>query len=147
MPSNTVTTYATVGNREDLIDKVFMISPTDTPFVSAISQTGATAIYHEWQTDALTSPANVALVEGADASYTAEAPTVRLGNYSQIVGDSFSVSNDLPPANRASRNLVKFVFGEDEHEEALFGRANHWLSEGSRGRYAGQGTVQEARVQ
>ncbi|ONO22309.1 hypothetical protein A8D71_39065 [Burkholderia cenocepacia] len=55
--------------------------------------------------------------------------------------------DDLPPANRASRNLVKFVFGEDEHEEALFGRANHWLSEGSRGRYAGQGTVQEARVQ
>ncbi|WP_077232891.1 glycoside hydrolase family 99-like domain-containing protein [Burkholderia cenocepacia] len=57
------------------------------------------------------------------------------------------VDSDLPPANRASRNLVKFVFGEDEHEEALFGRANHWLSEGSRGRYAGQGTVQEARVQ
>ncbi|ONO97784.1 hypothetical protein A8D76_30345 [Burkholderia cenocepacia] len=57
------------------------------------------------------------------------------------------VADDLPPANRASRNLVKFVFGEDEHEEALFGRANHWLSEGSRGRYAGQGTVQEARVQ
>ncbi|ONJ17306.1 hypothetical protein A8D82_28460 [Burkholderia cenocepacia] len=56
-------------------------------------------------------------------------------------------AGDLPPANRASRNLVKFVFGEDEHEEALFGRANHWLSEGSRGRYAGQGTVQEARVQ
>ncbi|WP_375167765.1 hypothetical protein [Burkholderia pyrrocinia] len=27
---------------------------------------------------------------------------------------------DLPPANRASRNLVKFVFGEDEHEEALY---------------------------
>jgi len=29
-------------------------------------------------------------------------------------------SCDLPPANRASRSLVKFVFGEeDEHEEAL----------------------------
>ncbi|ONZ63796.1 hypothetical protein A8F43_27515 [Burkholderia cenocepacia] len=55
---------------------------------------------------------------------------------------------DLPPANRASRSLVKFVFGEeDEHEEALYGTANHRVSEGSRGRYAGQGTVQEARVQ
>ncbi|WP_208454994.1 hypothetical protein, partial [Burkholderia vietnamiensis] len=33
---------------------------------------------------------------------------------------------DLPPANRASRSLVKFVFGEeDEHEEALYGTANH----------------------
>ncbi|MBU9212028.1 hypothetical protein, partial [Burkholderia multivorans] len=42
---------------------------------------------------------------------------------------------DLPPANRASRSLVKFVFGEeDEHEEALYGTANHRVSEGSRGR-------------
>ncbi|KOT22357.1 serine carboxypeptidase family protein [Burkholderia mallei] len=56
--------------------------------------------------------------------------------------------SDLPPTNRASRSLVKFVFGEeDEHEEALYGTANHRVSEGSRGRYAGQGTVQEAWVQ
>ncbi|AWU98430.1 hypothetical protein DM992_01770 [Burkholderia sp. JP2-270] len=39
---------------------------------------------------------------------------------------------DLPPTNRASRSLVKFVFGEeDEHEEALYGTANHRVSEGS----------------
>jgi DNA-binding transcriptional LysR family regulator len=37
-----------------------------------------------------------------------------------------------PPANRASRSLVKFVFGEEnEHEEALYGTANHQVSEGS----------------
>ncbi|MBM5650082.1 alkyl hydroperoxide reductase, partial [Burkholderia pseudomallei] len=42
---------------------------------------------------------------------------------------------DLPPTNRASRSLVKFAFGEeDEHEEALYGTANHRVSEGSRGR-------------
>ncbi|WP_218780468.1 hypothetical protein, partial [Burkholderia mallei] len=41
--------------------------------------------------------------------------------------------DDLPPTNRASRSLVKFVFGEeDEHEEALYGTANHRVSEGSR---------------
>ncbi|KOT01537.1 putative alkyl hydroperoxide reductase, subunit F [Burkholderia mallei] len=58
------------------------------------------------------------------------------------------IRSDLPPTNRASRSLVKFVFGEeDEHEEALYGTANHRVSEGSRGRYAGQGTVQEAWVQ
>ncbi|RXS79602.1 alkyl hydroperoxide reductase [Burkholderia pseudomallei] len=60
----------------------------------------------------------------------------------------FRAQGDLPPTNRASRSLVKFVFGEeDEHEEALYGTANHRVSEGSRGRYAGQGTVQEAWVQ
>ncbi|WP_322881668.1 hypothetical protein [Pandoraea sputorum] len=37
-----------------------------------------------------------------------------------------------PHANRASRSLVKFLFGEeDEHEEAIYGTANHRVSEGS----------------
>ncbi|WP_404842128.1 Arm DNA-binding domain-containing protein [Burkholderia contaminans] len=56
--------------------------------------------------------------------------------------------NDLVPAHRDSRSLVKLAFGEEyEHDEALYGTANHRVSEGSRGRHAGQGTVQEARVQ
>lgn len=56
--------------------------------------------------------------------------------------------NERFPSNRVKRSLVKFVFGEkDEHEEALYGTANHRVSEGSIGRYAGQGTVQEARIQ
>ncbi|WP_230938997.1 hypothetical protein, partial [Burkholderia vietnamiensis] len=42
-----------------------------------------------------------------------------------VFTDTFCVV-DLPPANRAGRSLVKFVFGEeDEHEEALYGTANH----------------------
>jgi putative transposase len=49
---------------------------------------------------------------------------------------------DLP--HSASRSLVKFVFREeDEHEESLYGTANHRVSEGSRGRHASQGTVQK----
>ncbi|MFG6808835.1 hypothetical protein ACGYYZ_31145, partial [Burkholderia pseudomallei] len=40
-----------------------------------------------------------------------------------------SDDGDLPPTNRASRSLVKFVFGEeDEHEEALYGTTNHQVS-------------------
>ncbi|MBU9360765.1 hypothetical protein KTE52_31060, partial [Burkholderia multivorans] len=52
----------------------------------------------------------------------------------QVRTESHNYGRDLPPANRASRSLVKFVFGEeDEHEEALYGTANHRVSEGSRG--------------
>lgn len=55
------------------------------------------------------------------------------------MGDS-----ELPPTNRASQNLVQLVFGEEDgHEEALYGRANHRVSVGGRGRHAGQGSVQE----
>ncbi|WP_235366442.1 hypothetical protein, partial [Burkholderia pseudomallei] len=54
-------------------------------------------------------------------------PVIRYLALVEIVGepasDVFPV--DLPPTNRASRSLVKFVFGEeDEHEEALYGTAN-----------------------
>ncbi|UXZ90575.1 hypothetical protein NUJ27_28390 [Burkholderia cenocepacia] len=80
--------------------------------------------------------------------WDAEVYAIATGARKQIVTIGECVRIDLPPANRASRSLVKFVFGEeDEHEEALYGTANHRVSEGSRGRYAGQGTVQEARVQ
>ncbi|WP_220702036.1 hypothetical protein, partial [Burkholderia mallei] len=60
--------------------------------------------------------------------------TIRFdGQSSSIMSQGFCLV-DLPPTNRASRSLVKFVFGEeDEHEEALYGTANHRVSEGSRG--------------
>jgi hypothetical protein len=102
MPANTVTTYSTVGNREDLIDKVFMISPSDTPFTSAIEKVDADAVLHEWQTDALRAPnATNAAVEGADATYVAQNPTVRLGNRCQIVQDTFSVSGTQEAVKKA----------------------------------------------
>ena len=107
MPANAVVTYTTVGNREDLIDKVFMISPSDTPFTSAIAKTGADGVYHEWQTDALRAPtANNAKVEGADATYGAQTPTVRIGNRTQIVGDTFSVSNTQEAVKKAGPKEV-----------------------------------------
>jgi len=107
MPANTLTTYGVVGNREDLIDKVFMISPSDTPFTSAIAKTNAEAVYHEWQTDALRAPnAQNAAVEGADASYAAQTPTSRIGNRTQIIQDTFSVSNTQDAVRKAGPKEV-----------------------------------------
>lgn len=107
MPANTLTTYAVVGNREDLIDKVFMISPSDTPFTSSIAKTNAEAVYHEWQTDSLRAPnAGNAAVEGADASYAAQTPTSRIGNRTQIVQDTFSVSNTQDAVRKAGPKEV-----------------------------------------
>lgn len=102
MPANTLTTYTVVGNREDLIDKVFMISPSDTPFTSAIAKVDADAVFHEWQTDSLRAPnGSNAAVEGADASFAAQTPTVRLGNRTQIVEDTFSVSGTQEAVKKA----------------------------------------------
>ena len=50
-PTNTFDTYDSVGEREDLSDVIYSISPTDTPFISSAAKTKATAVLHEWQTD------------------------------------------------------------------------------------------------
>jgi len=81
----TYKTYESVGNREDLTDVIYNISPTDTPFMSSVGKTNATAVYHEWQTDSLADATTAnAVVEGADATSATLAPTTRVGNRTQI---------------------------------------------------------------
>jgi hypothetical protein len=107
MPNNTLTTYGVVGNREDLSEKVFMITPSDTPFTSSIAKTSADGVYHEWQTDSLRAPnGQNAAVEGADATYAAQSPTVRIGNRTQIIKDTFSVSNTQEAVKKAGPKEV-----------------------------------------
>lgn len=84
-PTNTYSSYDAVGNREDLADIIYDISPTDTPFMNGIAKTTATATYHEWQTDSLAAAsATNAVIEGDDATTDAATATTRLGNYTQI---------------------------------------------------------------
>ena len=55
-----------VSQREDLANFISMITRDETPFMSSIGKTKATAIFHEWQTDELTAPGDSRLVEGTD---------------------------------------------------------------------------------
>jgi len=104
----TFTRYDAVGAREDLSDVIYNISPQDTPIMSSIGKTKATAVYHEWQTDSLAS-ANTsnALVEGADATAATLSPTSRIGNYTQIVGKTIQVSGTLEAVDKAGRKSEK----------------------------------------
>lgn len=84
-PADTFSSYDAIGNREDLADIIYDISPTDTPFMNGIVKNTATATLHEWQTDSLaTASATNAVIEGDDATTDAGTPTTRLGNYTQI---------------------------------------------------------------
>jgi hypothetical protein len=84
-PTDTFSSYDAIGNREDLADIIYDISPTDTPFMSGIPKNSATATYHEWQTDALAAAsATNAVIEGDDATTDASTATARVGNYTQI---------------------------------------------------------------
>ena len=100
--------YSAVGAREDLSNVIYNIAPTDTPIMSSIGKTKATGVYHEWQTDSLAAATTSnALIEGASASEATLSPTVRLGNYTQIVGKTVMISGTLEAVDKAGRKSEK----------------------------------------
>jgi hypothetical protein len=104
----TFTAHTAIGQREDLTDIIYDISPTETPFMSSIGKTKATAVYHEWQTDSLAAATTGnAAIEGADATSATLSPTVRLGNYAQIIQKTVQVSGTLDAVNKAGRKSEK----------------------------------------
>lgn len=94
---------AGVSEREDLTNLISMISREDTPFLSSIGKTKAKAILHEWQTDELRAPATNVRAEGVDFDDITESTQfrTRLGNYTQIFGDTLSVSNTKQHVDQA----------------------------------------------
>lgn len=104
----TYQTYTAIGQKEDLSDVIYNISPTDTPFMSSVGKTKATATYHEWQTDSLASVnlSNYA-VEGATASDATMSPTTRAGNRTQISQKTVKVSGTLEAVDKAGRKSEK----------------------------------------
>src|SRR6185312_2112662 len=83
--ANTYLTFSAIGNREDLVDEIYMISPTDTPFQAAIGKVKARAVLHEWLPDSLAAAAANAQLEGDDIqSFAAVTPPSRASNRCQI---------------------------------------------------------------
>jgi hypothetical protein len=104
LPANTLSTFTEVGNREDLSDMIYRIDPTDTPFMSGAEKDKATAVNHEWQTQALAPAAANAQLEGDDPTSGATTPTVRLGNVCQISYKVAQVSGTAQAVDHAGRD-------------------------------------------
>lgn len=75
---------ATGGNREDLSDVLFDVSPTETPVLTACKKLKSTATGHDWLTDELEDAADNAHVEGDNAAPAKAASRQRLANFTQI---------------------------------------------------------------
>ena len=103
VPTNTVTTVSAIGNREDLADIIYDISPTDTPFLSDMAKNRASAVYHEWQTDALDPAGANRQIEGDDTTANTFSATTRVGNYLQISSKAISVSGTQRAVDSAGR--------------------------------------------
>ncbi|MGD9725266.1 MAG: DUF5309 domain-containing protein [Nitrospiraceae bacterium] len=102
--ANTYETYDAVGNREELADKIYQITPEETPFLSLIGRKSVASTHPEWQTDALASPdLDNNQPEGNDWSYGAIVPTVRVGNYTQISDKRIIISRTQDKTSKAGR--------------------------------------------
>jgi len=103
--TGTYSVYDAAGLREDLSDIIYSISPTETPFMSGIGKEKATAVLHEWQTDALASAvATNAQIEGDEIGFSAPTATSRVNNRTQISRKSVIVSGTLDSVSKAGRN-------------------------------------------
>jgi len=96
-------TYDQVGIREDLSDTIWDVSPEEVPFSSNCAHTGVDNTKFEWQTDSLDAVQDDTAVEGADATFAAATPTVRLQNYTEINEKTAQTSGTLEATDRAGR--------------------------------------------
>lgn len=104
VPTNLYQRDSLRGAREDLIEKIFQVSPTETPISSGAKKVTATSVLHEWQRDALAAAnANNAAIDGDDATLQAQVPTERVGNHCQIFTKVIGVSRRAQIVKKAGR--------------------------------------------
>lgn len=103
-PTDTFSSYDAVGNREDLSDIIYDVSPTETPFLSKIAKVKSESTKHEWQTDSLASASSTNFViEGDDATTDASTATTRLYNYTAISDKVARVTGTQEGVKKAGR--------------------------------------------
>jgi hypothetical protein len=104
VPTNTIQAVGRIGNREDLSDIIYNISPTDVPFVSAIKRGTAEATFVEWQTDTLVAAnADNFTIQGDDLSNESRPNTTRVGTYTQIFKKVVGTSTTQQAVKAAGR--------------------------------------------
>ena len=101
------------GLREDLLDVIVNISPTETPMLSGFKKSKASGTLHEWTTDTLGTAADNTVVEGADFTSPVLTVRTRVSNYCQINREGFQVSDTMDAVDK-----VGIKGGEYEYQLA-----------------------------
>ena len=85
-------TYDQVGIAEDVQSVIQNITPLDTPMYTAIRDQKVHSRVYEYQTDAIDSPADNKMIEGADATAASLTPTTMITGNTQVMSKTFKVS-------------------------------------------------------
>lgn len=102
--ATTAYTYDDKAIREDLLNLLVNLSPTENQLVSGLGTSTAKSTLHEYLIDTLGSVKTNAYVEGADASYQTLTNPTRLFNYTQIFREPYRVSDTERAVDTAGFN-------------------------------------------
>lgn len=119
IPTNTYTRVTANTNvREDLIDKITMTNPEQTPVISASGTATAENTYHEWQRDSMrTADKDNAALDGDDATASAKTPPSRVANTCQIFEDVIQVSGRAEKVKKAGMKSAMAYYKAKAYKE------------------------------
>jgi hypothetical protein len=121
--ANTFQTFQAKGIREELSDVISRVAMEETPFISNAGKKSVSNTFFEWQQQDLAAvDLNNAALEGDDHTYAAVTPTVRVGNYTQIMRKTFLISETEEKVRKAGRaseiNYQKILKGLEIRRDA-----------------------------
>lgn len=103
--TGTFSSYDAGGNREDLSDMIYDVSPMETVFITRAAKVKAKARIHEWQTDALNSASATPRIEADEiSSYDTTPATTEYNNYTHILRRTGAISDTQEAVNKAGRD-------------------------------------------
>lgn len=132
-------------NREDLLDIIYLVDPTDTPLLTRAPKTVARHVLHEWLKDSLAAVSTTGAAEGADFDGATLTTPSRDFNWTWIPRKDFAVSMSERAVNAAgvrdayghqawkalmeiSRNTEAKFFAADSTSTASGGRSMRTLA-------------------
>lgn len=93
VPTNTLQTYQSANNAENVTEIVMNIDPIDTPFLTLAKKTTAEATFTQWPIESLSAvDAANANIEGDDATVDASTTPTLVGNHTQLMDKVASVT-------------------------------------------------------
>lgn len=99
--ANTYATFNSTRNREQLMNNIWNVSVSETPFVKMIGKEAVEGVFVEWNTDAYAAAAANKVEQGNQSVIVAVTPTVRLGNRTQISEKVFGVTGTQEKVEKA----------------------------------------------
>lgn len=102
-PNNTFLSTSAVGNRQELSDVVDITDTWEVPIYSWLNKGKCVSTNPTWEKDVIRAAGENIKAEGSDYEFNATTPPVKVGNHTQIMSDSWIVSNTQEVVDNAGQ--------------------------------------------